>query len=112
MRKMDRQPPPDTPAISRLIPSHNNRLGAVLSALYMFWISRQAATAVAGNRRDSYSVLLHDMEVACPVNNDFTSGPDDLLNRVLPYRARLGNDFNNALQATQSCMEANWSPER
>lgn len=112
MRKGDRQPPTDTPVIARLTQFHNNRLGAVYSALYMFWNARQAATNGAGNRRDAYSVLLHDTNIYRAVNNDLTSSPGDLLNRLLQYRPALGNNFDKALKATQACMEANWSAER
>lgn len=112
MRKSDRTPLKNTPVGDRIAGLHNNRLGAVYSSLYAFWQARHATTGTTGDRRDAYSVLLHDDEVYIPVRNDFTSTPDDLLTRVLPYRARLGTNFTKALQATQSCMERNWSAER
>jgi hypothetical protein len=42
---------------------HNNRYGAVLSALYAFWSSREVATrqgAPSGVRQDAYSIVLFD----------------------------------------------------
>lgn len=108
MRKSDRTPLKDTPVANRIAALHNNRLGAVYASLYAFWQARHAA----GDRRDAYSVLLHDDEVITPVVNDLTRTPDDLLARVLPHKARLGTNFTKALKATQSCMERHWSAER
>lgn len=76
----------------------------------MFWNARQAV--MTGARQDAYSVLLHDDEVHTPIVNDLTSSPDDLLNQILPFEARLGTNFERAFRETQSCMEANWDAER
>ena len=57
----DYQPLPSTPVTQRVASKHNNRYGAVLSALYAFWTSREVATrqgAPPGIRQDAYSIVL------------------------------------------------------
>jgi len=57
------RPLANTPMTSRISLQHNNRYGAVLSALYAFWASRQVATrngSTTGMRQDSYSIVLFD----------------------------------------------------
>lgn len=108
----DRLPLSHTPVTGRLRTSHNNRLGAVYSSLYTFWIARHAALSGVANRRDAYSVILFDHALYKAVDNDFTSTPDMLLNLILPYGVGGGTDFNMALQEVQRCMQSHWSTER
>lgn len=63
MTLTDRNPLPDTPATERIAQYADNRFGAVLSSVYGFWLARDAATragAVAGVRRDAYTVIAFD----------------------------------------------------
>ena len=112
----DRRPLPNTPAVDRIAQSSNNRLGAVLSALYGFWGARHAATTAGQRaalaRRDSYSVIMFDHTISRGPINDFTSSPDDLLNAVLQFPADGGTNFELALTEAQAVMEQNWSNER
>jgi hypothetical protein len=117
MSSSDRRPLPGTPATSQIAQRSNNRLGAVYSSLYAFWVSRQAALNAAGAqaavaRRDAYSVILFDHHMTTCVQNDFSSTPDQLLDLVLPHEARGGTDYTSALLTAQSVMEGNWSTER
>ncbi|KAK0239015.1 hypothetical protein EDD85DRAFT_527825 [Armillaria nabsnona] len=113
----DRRPLPNTPVTASIQRACNNRLGAVYSALYAFWMSRQAAVTAnrqnrVTNRRDSYSVVLFDHELVRGVTNDFTSSPEDLLNGLLLYQARGGTNYDLALIDARNVITANWSPER
>lgn len=112
MGATDRQPLANTPVTARLRARHNNRVGAVYSSLYAFWLARHAAISTGTNRRDSYSVILFDHALYSAVNNDFTSTPEALLDMVLPYGAGGGTNFNMALESARQCMENNWSTER
>jgi len=67
------RPLANTPMTRRISLQHNNRYGAVLSALYAFWASRQVATrngSTTGIRQDSYSIVLfdHSSEVRDPMH--------------------------------------------
>jgi hypothetical protein len=65
MYSSDHQPLANTPMTQRVSSRHNNRYGAVLSALYAFWSSREVATrqgVSSGARQDSYSIVLFDHE--------------------------------------------------
>jgi hypothetical protein len=57
MTYTDHLPMPNTPVTERLVAKVNNRLGAVLSASYQFWMSRESATRTGGIRRDAYSII-------------------------------------------------------
>ena len=63
MSGTDNQPLANTPMSRRISSKHNNRYGAVLSALYAFLASRQVATRngpTTGAGQDSYSVIAFD----------------------------------------------------
>ncbi|KAH8114632.1 hypothetical protein DFH11DRAFT_1508603 [Phellopilus nigrolimitatus] len=110
----DRAPLPNYPASTRIARVANNRLGAVYSALHSFWSARAAAInqASAAARRDAYSAILFTGSALEVFNNDFSSTPDGLLDKLLNYSADGGTNFNAALTMTQSIMERHWSTER
>ena len=112
----DRQPLPNSAGIDRIVPTANNRLGSVFSALYSFWIARQATVdrnaPVGGGRRDTYSLIFFNQEPSTSIENDLTSSPDDLLTAALQYVAYGGTDFTSALESAQNVMTTHWSTER
>jgi hypothetical protein len=112
----DRQPLPDAPMTAQIQRVANNRLGAVYSALYSFWLARHAAITgsqkTVGSRRDAYSVILFNGAVTGVLTNNFTSSPDELLNAVLGHQAGGSTNFTAALRTGQSVMAQNWSTER
>jgi hypothetical protein len=113
----DRQPIPNSAGIDRIVRKANNRLGSVFSALYSFWIARQAAidrnASAGGGRRDAYSLIFFNHEASTSsIENDFTSSPDELLTAALDFGIHGGTDFNKALDKTQELMTSHWSTER
>jgi len=75
MSSTDHRPLANTPMSRRISAQHNNRYGAVLSALYAFWASRQVSTrngSTTGVRQDSYSTVLfnHFSEVRDPMHRE------------------------------------------
>jgi len=111
----DRLPLADAPMTNQIQQSANNRLGAVYSALYSFWMARHTATAgrqTSGARRDAYSIILFNQTTANVLTNDFTSTPDELLDAMLRSQAYGGTNFSAALRAGQAVMEQHWSTER
>src|SRR5258708_2672691 len=116
MWSTDRQPLPNAPGTNRIIPTANNRLGAVVASLYSFWIARQAAVSqnaqLGGRRRDAYSLIFFSDNPLTCVENDFTSSPDELLTSSLRYRAGGNENYTLALQKAQSIMISHWSTER
>ena len=117
MGRKDRQPLPNSTGFDRIVRTANNRLGAVFSALYSFWIARQAAvnrdSPAGGGRRDAYSLIFfsHDPSTSS-IQNDFTSSPDELLNAALEFDVDRGTDFTRALKRAQDVMTLYWSTER
>lgn len=100
---------------NKIASRHNNRVGAVYSSLHAFWQARDSAMQAAGgiaNRRDAYSVILFDHNIHHSIENDFTSGPDALLNGVLAYGAGGGTNYTLAVASARQVMERNWSTER
>jgi hypothetical protein len=117
MSLADRQPLPNSAGIDRITRKANNRIGAVFSALYSFWIARQAAvdhnSPVAGGRRDAYSLIFFNHEPSTSsIENDFTSSPDELLAATLEFGIAGGTDFTSALDRTRELMTSHWSTER
>ncbi|KAF8270132.1 hypothetical protein EI94DRAFT_1572312 [Lactarius quietus] len=113
----DRQPIPNSAGADSIVRKANNRLGAVFSALYSFWIARQAAVdrnpSLGGDRRDAYSLIFFNHEaLSSSIENDFTSSPDKLLTAALAYGISGGTDFTRALEKTQELMTTHWSTER
>ena len=118
MSSNDRLPLADAPATDRIKERADNRLGAVYSALYGFWLARHTAVSssqveeTTGARRDAYSVIMFNSKTRKVVTNDFTSSPDELLDIVLDTEAEGGTNFAVALQAAQAVMEENWEKDR
>lgn len=116
MCQQDRQPLPNAAGIDRITPTANDRLGCVFSALYSFWLARQAAinrnAQLGGARRDAYSLIFFNHEPSTSIENDFESSPDELLTAALRFEADGGTDFIRALESAQNIMNANWSTER
>ena len=116
MRLRDRQPLANSAGVGRITPTANNRLGSVFSALYSFWLARQAAidrnAQLGGARRDAYSLIFFNSEPSTSVENDFASSPDELLTAALKYVAGGGTDFARALERAQNIMDSHWSTER
>lgn len=113
----DKSPLANAPGANRIIAKANNRLGAVFSSLYSFWIARQATfdrnpQPGGRSRKDAYSVILFDSEPTTCVENDLTSSPEELLTAVLEHDARGGTDFTCALKKTHEVMISYWSNER
>jgi len=116
MCQQDRQPLANSAGIDRITPTANDRLGCVFSALYSFWLARQAAidrnAQIGGVRRDAYSLIFFNHEPSTSIESDFTGSPDELLTAALQFEADGGTDFTRALERTQSIMDAHWSTER
>ena len=116
MSLQDRQPPPGSSGIERIERTANNRLGAVFSALYSFWIERQAAvdrnSLLGRSRKDAYSLIFFNHEPSTSIENDFTSSPDELLTAALQFNAIGGKDFSSALETAQKVMTSHWCTER
>ena len=116
MSQQDRQPLANAAGVNRITPTANDRLGCVFSALYSFWLARQAAidrnAQIGGVRRDAYSLIFFNHEPSTSIENDFTSSPDELLTAALRFEADGGTDFTRALERTQGIMDAHWNTER
>ncbi|EUC60522.1 von willebrand factor type A domain protein, partial [Rhizoctonia solani AG-3 Rhs1AP] len=113
MTDTDRLPLPNTPVSPRLVSSCNNRYGAVLSALYGFWLSRDAVALSAATqvRQDAYSIVTFNESATIRVQNDFTSSTDQLISQLLP-QASGGTNFHAALLRAQSLIQTHWSSDR
>jgi hypothetical protein len=116
MSRGDRKPLRNAAGTLRITPTANNRLGAVLSSLYSFWIARQAASSqnaqLGGNRRDAYSIIFFSRSPLTCVENDFTSSPDQLLTSCLRYKPFENENYTLAIEKAQSIMTSHWSTER
>ncbi|KEP45510.1 putative cytochrome P450 family protein [Rhizoctonia solani 123E] len=111
MTSTDCVPLPNTPINARLRRSNcNNRYGAVLSALYGFWLSREAAFTT--RRQDTYSVVTFGDSPMTRLRNDSTSTADQLIEKFLPQTGQGDPNFQAALAMAQTLIEAHWSSDR
>ena len=94
MCQQDRQPLPNAAGIDRTTPTANDRLGCVFSALYSFWLARQAAinrnAQMGGARRDAYSLIFFNHEPSISIENDFASSPEEPLTVALGLKPMVG----------------------
>ena len=98
MTHTDRQPLQNTPMARRIVSRHNNRYGAVLSALWSFWHSREVATrnaARTGARQDTYSVVL------------FSATAE--VKETRPIGLRLTSFSRSLLRTTPLALQSSWS---
>ncbi|CCA69205.1 hypothetical protein PIIN_03105 [Serendipita indica DSM 11827] len=114
MQETDHLPSRNTPVSAILTQRANNRFGAVLSATYAFWLSREAAISritSAGRRKDFTTVVAfnHLPMTICSKND--TMNPDQLL-ALIPHDATGWTNFTSALRHIQKEMEKNWDHER
>lgn len=116
MTRTDCQPRADAPATDRIRQRADNRLGAVYSAVYSFWIARYIAVIAGrktvGARRDAYSVILFNSRTERVLVHDCKNNLDQLLDVMLTRQADGGKNFTQALQAGQNVMLDYWSTER
>lgn len=111
MTGIDRKPLPNQPITPRLVYRHNNRFGAVLSALFQF-LHERSAIFTDRTRRDSYSVVVFNHGVELKLSNNMTSSVSEIMSTVLDVSPDGGTDFPEALRAVQQVMEHSWSAER
>lgn len=112
MKNTDHLPLDNTPVTARITEHHNNRLGAVYSALHSFWSARNAGFRGLEARLDSYTVLLFDRNVLPIIVDDYTSSPEEMLEAVLAHGTGLGTKYTNALNAVQLHMESHWNVDK
>ena len=116
MSQTDIRPLPDSAGVERIVQKANNRLGVVFSALYSFWVARQATlnsgSLSGGGRRDAYSLIFFNHGSSTPIQNDSTSSPDELLTAALRFGADGDKNFTGALRRAHDIMNSHWSMER
>ncbi|CAE6373798.1 unnamed protein product [Rhizoctonia solani] len=119
MKSGDRQPLPNTPISDRLRLACNNRYGAVLSALYGFWKSREPgsipsgqSTGVEPTRSDAYSIITFTTGSTICTMNDTSSTTEQLIENLISSRPRGGTSFLAALERIALILESNWNDDR
>ncbi|KAH7337769.1 hypothetical protein B0J17DRAFT_573376 [Rhizoctonia solani] len=120
MRGRDRAPLPNTPISHQLRLTCNNRYGAVVSALYGFWKSRERDGRTSGfvsgtahtTRSDTYSIITFNSTANIRVTNDNSSTTEQLIESLTSTPPSSGTNFAAALAKVQSVLETNWSADR
>jgi len=110
MVSSDLRPLPDTPVSRKLGILHNNRLGAVYSALYLFWLT--LAAGASGDRDSSYSIILFHKDAINVIENDISASPEGLLSSVIQYRPEGWTHFTNAVTRAQEIVVTHWNNDR
>ncbi|CAG8710849.1 9684_t:CDS:2, partial [Racocetra fulgida] len=90
MSSTDKKPLPDTPVYNLIKARHENRTGAVYSAVYSFMEARLAAQArsqLQSTNKDTVSLILFSHEVIVPFENHVLTDSKTMLNQMLPHGA-------------------------
>ncbi|CAG8527594.1 5810_t:CDS:10 [Scutellospora calospora] len=115
MRESDRKPIQGTPIYNDLIKGHNNRLGAVYNAVYLFLKTRLSSQTAQYNKavsRDTVSLILFDYEAIIAIENQPLKDPESLLNMMLQHNYRVGTNFNNAVLKAGSLIDNHFNPSK
>ncbi|CAG8488857.1 9634_t:CDS:10 [Gigaspora rosea] len=114
MSRSDKKPLCNTPVYNLLKTYHDNRIGAVYTAVYIFMEARLAAqrSLFQSTNKDTISLILFDHEVIIPFENHVLTDSESMLNQMLPHRARGGTNFNLAIQAAGSLINTYFDPTR
>ncbi|CUA71928.1 hypothetical protein RSOLAG22IIIB_09938 [Rhizoctonia solani] len=116
MRWGDITPQP-TPILARLKSEGcDNRYGAVVSALYSFWKTREGHQVNSSSlvREDHYSVVVFDEEAEARVSNDWRLTTNQLVDKLIPQQvvAGYGTNFEEAIKIAHEVIERSWSSQR
>lgn len=118
MTRTDHQPLQNTPITEALELHCSNRYGAVLSALYSFWKSREIPTQAPSTqsarppRTDAYSMITFSETVTHHATNDCSSTPEQLIRSLLPHQPSFGTNFESAVNSASAIIEQNWEITR
>ncbi|EUC62868.1 von willebrand factor type A domain protein, partial [Rhizoctonia solani AG-3 Rhs1AP] len=109
--------PQPTPIRARLASEEcDNRYGAVVSALYSFWKSREGHQVTSSSvvREDHYSVVAFDDEAEARVENDWRLTTNQLVDKLIPQEhvSCGGTDFEKAIEVAHEVLERSWSSQR
>ncbi|KAL5634326.1 hypothetical protein ACGC1H_002410 [Rhizoctonia solani] len=109
--------PEPTPIRDRLVSENcNDRYGAVVSALYTFWKSREGNQVRSSSvvRADHYSVVVFDNKAEARVDNDWRLTADQLVEKLIPQKSvdGWGTEFEEAIKVAHEVIESNWSSQR
>ncbi|KDN34398.1 hypothetical protein RSAG8_12515, partial [Rhizoctonia solani AG-8 WAC10335] len=109
--------PQPTPIHARLGSENcDNRYGAVVSALYSFWKSREGHQVRPSSvvREDHYSVVVFDNKAEARVENDWRLTTNQLVDKLIPqkYVHGCGTNFEEGIKVAHEVLEKNWSSQR
>ncbi|GBB85151.1 hypothetical protein RclHR1_11700001 [Rhizophagus clarus] len=119
MSDEDIKPNPNFPIYNDLTKKHNNRIGAVYQAVYIFMNTHK--NCVKRTSLDNISLILFDQEihtyyqiiqVIVPFEYKDLTDLEDLLNLMLQHESYGGTSYNNAIQKAGSLIETYFDPTK
>ncbi|GBC39328.2 hypothetical protein GLOIN_2v1773792 [Rhizophagus irregularis DAOM 181602=DAOM 197198] len=107
MTKQDIKPIQDFPIYNDLTKKHNNRIGAVYQAVYLFMNARRNSTMT-----DRISLVLFNHKTIVPFEYQDLTNLKDLLNSMLQYEACGLINFDSAIQKAGVLIETHFDPTK
>ncbi|CAB5377259.1 unnamed protein product [Rhizophagus irregularis] len=107
MTKQDIKPIQDFPIYNDLTKKHNNRIGAVYQAVYLFMNARRNSTMT-----DNISLILFNHKTIVPFEYQDLTNLKDLLNSMLQYEACGLINFDSAIQKAGVLIETHFDPTK
>ncbi|CAB4488183.1 unnamed protein product [Rhizophagus irregularis] len=97
----------DFPIYNDLTKKHNNRIGAVYQAVYLFMNARRNSTMT-----DNISLILFNHKTIVPFEYQDLTNLKDLLNSMLQYEACGLINFDSAIQKAGVLIETHFDPTK
>ncbi|RHZ44791.1 hypothetical protein Glove_709g38 [Diversispora epigaea] len=116
MSYSDKKPVANSPVYQKLIQNHNNRTGAVYSAIYSFLETRintvkaNTPSNVAAAPKDTVSLILFDHTSEIIFENKKLDNSDYCMQEMLKHVARGGTDFDRAIQKAGTVIDNHFDP--
>ncbi|PKY25815.1 hypothetical protein RhiirB3_528171 [Rhizophagus irregularis] len=108
MSGQDIKPMQDFLIYNDLTKKHNNRIGAVYQAVYLFMNARRNSAKIT--MPDSISLILFNHEPIVPFEYRDLTNLKDLLNSMLQYKANGFTNFDNAIQKAGILIKTHFDP--
>ncbi|CAG8588725.1 6761_t:CDS:10 [Rhizophagus irregularis] len=109
MSEQDIKPIQDFPIYDDLTKKHNNRIGAVYQAVYLFMNTRKNSAKITP---DSISLILFNHKTIVPFEYRDLTNLSDVLNSMLKYEAGGLTDFDSAIQKAGILIETHFDPTK
>nr|CAG8441595.1 7070_t:CDS:10 [Entrophospora candida] len=96
----------------KIAQSHNNRIGAVYSAVYLFMEEHKEKQNQDAVDNDTISLILFNHETVVPIENQSLNDANNVLDTMIQYEANGGTRFDLAIREAGSLIDKHYNPKK